>query len=647
MRPTPSAAIAPILTERPLRAFFLAALMLGLLVASPAHALFSGALPLNGCVSGKLSCVAKAKSCLLKCHQKALGKGLAVDPICLAKCRDKFERDHAVTDNGCFAKRESIGGCGAAVNDAGAIGARIDAHVQEIIREINPTGGVIDNDCAAKKLTCVGKYNKCILDLFRKAAKAGTAIGDVSKCTRLLDGTDKSCVGKLETKYTLPPQACLTALDQGTLRNQDDAFVDDVVDALVNGPRDVNTQRCTGDASVRCTSAPGGATGCGGPLGTCEWLDGPPQPVAGGGVAACQLNYWADAVAGTFDQSTGAITGTWVTAKRTYVGSNTVSEPCPICAGDPFANDGAMGGTCTAGARLGMPCDANGRSSFPSYGPTSLDCPPPTASLVADVRLTLSVGNAGTLVKTVMAASPTCNGAPGKQCLCGSCSLDATIACENNAQCASASAGTCTNTAGTPRQPNACIDDTNAPGDGTICAALGGGEGICADGPTDDHCATEPFRSCTADTDCPATNDRCTSTYRSCFVGYDGNVGDSLSATGTASPARNGAAATRMGMLACHPPTNSFAINTVVGYPGPLRFELDGVVENDGGPACPTRLSFLSTSKGPARDFGWTGIIHDQPEIGGTKVTVAATCTGTHPDCSCTYTGPIANPNAP
>jgi hypothetical protein len=294
-----------------------------------------------------------------------------------------------------------------------------------------------------------------------------------------------------------------------------------------------------------------------------------------------------------------------------------------------------------------MPCDANGRSSFPTFGPTSLDCPPTAASIVADVRIAFSVGNAGTVVKTVTAASPTCNGAPGKQCLCGSCSLDSAVACENDAQCASASAGTCNNLAGAPRQPNACADDTNVPGDGTICAAVGGGEGICSEGPFELHCAIETFRSCAVDTDCPGTNDRCSSTYRKCFVGYDGNVGDTVTATGTASPARNGAAATTMGMLACHPATGSFATDVAVGYPGPIRFELDGVVENDGGPACPTQLSFLSTSKGPARDFGWTGNIHDQPEIGGTKVTVATTCTGTHPDCSCVFTGPIANPNAP
>ena len=78
-----------------------------------------------------------------------------------------------------------------------------------------------------------------------------------------------------------------------------------------------------------------------------------------------------------------------------------------------------------------------------------------------------------------------------------------------------------------------------------------------------------------------------------------------------------------------------------------MRYELIGVAEDDGGPACPTRASFVPTAKAPAMDVGWSGISHDQKMVGQAKITVAATCTGTHPNCSCSYTGPIANPNAP
>jgi hypothetical protein len=94
------------------------------------------------------------------------------------------------------------------------------------------------------------------------------------------------------------------------------------------------------------------------------------------------------------------------------------------------------------------------------------------------------------------------------------------------------------------------------------------------------------------------------------------------------------------------PPTDSSLLNVVYGFPGPGRVELAGIGENDGGPDCPTRASFLATATRAAIDLGWTGIVHDLVPTGQAKVTVATSCTGTHPNCVCTYTGPIANPNA-
>src|SRR5690242_6563019 len=150
------------------------ALVLTVAAVTPAYALFGGALPMNQCVEGKLGCIAKARRCLLKCYSKTLTRGVAVDPACVAKCRDHFEGDHTVTDGGCFATREGLGGCGPAVGDAGTFGARIDADVQEIVRQINPTGATPHNPCASRKLGCVAKYDACILKLTGQAAKSGT-----------------------------------------------------------------------------------------------------------------------------------------------------------------------------------------------------------------------------------------------------------------------------------------------------------------------------------------------------------------------------------------------------------------------------------------------------------------------------------------
>ncbi len=610
--------------------------------ATSAEALFAGAFTENACQAGKMKCIAKKAKCLFTCHHKALKAGAAVDPTCLARCRDAFEAAPAVPGRGCFAKVETKGGCGASVGDSATIAAAIDAQVVELATEIAPAGGPLLNACAAGKTACVGKYTACVLGRTTKAMRKGTPIGDLAQCTRFLDGSDESCAGKLELKYIATAQACPKNRDQVTLRRQIDAFADDAIAALVVGPHDMNTQRCTGNTSVPCTSAPGGVAGCGGPLGTCEFWFGAPLPYAAGGVATCVTNQWNGTISGTFDEATGASAGAASVVSRVYNGI-VIARPCPVCDGDAFPNDGVSGGTCLGGARNTLPCDGNGVSPDPSFGTTSLDCPPAPGGLISTFAIDLTNTDTGTIAKTVGPGSPTCSGAPGKTCLCGSCSLDSQIPCQDDAQCAAAGAGTCTSPAGEPRRPNDCLDDTAVPGDGTICAPQSGGEGACSEGPLTTHCKIDFFRGCTNDGDCPADHDFCTSELRDCFVGYNGDVGDAVTARGSTSDPRNGAAVLQFAAVFCMAPTLSGPVNSVAGFPGPGRVELLGVGQDDGGPGCPTKASFLPTSKAPVIDVGWTGIAHDNLPIGNAKVTVAATCTGTHPNCSCSYTGPIAN----
>ncbi len=630
------------------------ALFLG--AATPANALFDGSLAASRCIAGKVKCITKKKSCLLNCHRKALSAGVAVDDACVAKCKDKFDGSPAVPGKGCFAKLEAKGGCGASVGDAASFEARIDAHVQEIVGQLVPNGGAQLNECTAGKLGCVRKYNACVLGLVRKAAQKGTPIGDVAKCTRILDSSSGSCIGKLETKYCNPSDVgcsstatpCLTLDDEGRLRLQDDAFVDDAIVALESG--DMNTQRCNGDTSVQCTSAPGGVAGCGGGLGTCEFYFGAPLPQAAAGISTCQTFQWDGAISGTFDQATGASTGTAAIIWRVYgphFGPD-FDEPCPRCDGDGLPNDGLDEGVCNSGPQAGSSCDGNRLSPYPSFGgTTSLDCPPTVGSLVASIPIDLSNTNDGMLTKTLGPGSPTCNGAPGKLCLCGSCSLDASRPCENDAQCATAAAGTCTNAAGEPRRPSACIDTTTVVGDGTLCVSTGGGEGVCPEGPVDQHCVIETFRGCVAPSDCPTPGDSCGASPRKCFPDYNGDLGDSISAAGSHDEPRNGAAVMTFGALSCLAPTDVSAVNSFNGFPGPARLQLTGIGQDNGGPGCPTQASFLPTSKGNVLEVGWTGFGHDNTLMGQAKLTVAATCTGLHPTCSCSYAGPIQNPNAP
>jgi hypothetical protein len=622
-----------------------------LLVASlaaqpPAYALYEGTFAVNPCLAAKTKCVLKKTACLLNCHKKALTKGVPADFYCLTKCRDKFDLDPAVPGKGCFARVEAKGGCGASVGDAATFAAKIDAQVVDLAAQLNPGGGTPWNKCAAQKTGCVRSYNACVLGRVRDAMVKGIAIPALPACTAKLD----VCMAKLEAKYCVPGPGCsstappcLTYDDATMLRSQTDVFVDDAIAYLVVGPHDMNTQRCTGDTSAMCTSAPGGTADCGGPLGTCEFFFGAPRPYASGGIATCITNQWNGTITGTFDQATGASAGVASGLVRVYSGIQ-VAQPCPVCTGDTFPNDGASDGTCTGGPRNGQPCDGNGLSPETAFGVTSLDCPPGPAAPVATFPIDLTNTNTGTIAKTVAADSPNCSGAPGKKCLCASCSLNDDVPCENDAQCAAASAGTCSNAAGEPRKPNACIDDTSIPGDGTMCAPTGNGEGECPDSViVDQSCAMEWFRSCLTDDDCPATHDHCTAHLRECYPGYNGNIGDSVSAMGATSDPRNGAAVMKFAAVYCMAPTDSNAVNSVAGFPGPGRVEFLGIGEDDAGPGCPSKASFMPTSKRRVVDAGWTGIVHDNLTIGQAKVTVAATCTGTHPNCSCSYTGPIPN----
>ena len=61
---------------------------------------------------------------------------------------------------------------------------------------------------------------------------------------------------------------------------------------------------------------------------------------------------------------------------------------------------------------------------------------------------------------------------------------------------------------------------------------------------------------------------------------------------------------------------------------------------------CPTQVTFVGTTTGPALDAGWTGQSHGSETISDGLVTMTASgCAGSPPTCGvCNYTGPIDNP---
>lgn len=172
------------------------------------------------CTAGKINCVIKKKTCKLKCYSKAAKQGVPVDSTCLAKCSGKFDI--------CFLKRDTNGGC-STTGDAPAIEAKVDAFVLDVATELDAAPADDENNCRAKKLTCVDKYDKCVLKVVRKAVKNGQPIDPVkrAKCEVKYNGGAKGlvagCFGRLEAHG-----GCETTDDTFPIQNKDDAFIDDV-----------------------------------------------------------------------------------------------------------------------------------------------------------------------------------------------------------------------------------------------------------------------------------------------------------------------------------------------------------------------------------------------------------------------------------
>jgi hypothetical protein len=102
---------------------------------------------IDRCGAGKKKCVANKVKALLLCYNKAAGKNLPVDPLCLQKASDKFTGG-VVPTKGCFAKLEmkypntSATPC-KTVGDVIAVEPQVDAFALDVFTEITmppPTG---------------------------------------------------------------------------------------------------------------------------------------------------------------------------------------------------------------------------------------------------------------------------------------------------------------------------------------------------------------------------------------------------------------------------------------------------------------------------------------------------------------------------
>jgi hypothetical protein len=311
-------------------------------------------------------------------------------------------------------------------------------------------------------------------------------------------------------------------------------------------------------------------------------------------VSTCVGNQVNGAITGTANVETGSSATGATLISRVFSGP-TASEPCPRCAGDGNANDGARGGTCSSGIRINRTCDVNGVSPNVEWGATSLDCPPAPGGLIA--QLTIDLGNTtGVKTRTLSAANPPCSAAVGKSCQCDTCNNAAATPCSTNADCGAGICGgarcvsganlgfACTaasqcpgSSCGAPGEQTApnkcnvandCTADPNTPSPN---------DRKCPNGPLDIFCSpVETFQGCTVNSQCTFPGDTCSgSKFRDCFD--NGNNGDVVTATGVVSPPVNDVANPTLAALFCIGPTSAPAVNTAAGLPGLGRLELGGV----------------------------------------------------------------------
>jgi hypothetical protein len=306
---------------------------------------------------------------------------------------------------------------------------------------------------------------------------------------------------------------------------------------------DINARRCSNDLSIECADD----TPCG--SGTCVFYFGAPLPLSAGGINTCVTNQVNGPATGTVNVESGQF-ATALTLKSTVFNQTEAGDPCPKCNGDATPNDGVKGGTCLGGTKNGQACDVNGRSPIPSFGSTSLDCPP--AGVISALAIALD-GSSGTETETLTASSPACQAQPGKKCFCPP------------------------GPNGQPTAPSACVDDSTTPDVVEQCGPVtaGSNEGQCEFAPVTKICSpTETFRECTSNAECTASGDTCIGVPRPCYLD-DGVVGGSVTAKGVADPPdKNGVANPTFAAVFCIPPVAQLAINAAGGLPGLGRIEL-------------------------------------------------------------------------
>jgi hypothetical protein len=141
-------------------------LLVGALVGLPLAGVGAAATPAQKCAVAKNKAAAKKLGAKLKCHQKAIGVGGAVDPACLANAEAKF--------NAAIAKAEAGGGC-VLNGDGSTIEAAVDFCVDTLVN-LTPSSPPTTTTTIPPPVCCSGSY-------IQVGGAPGCSMGTAAACT--------------------------------------------------------------------------------------------------------------------------------------------------------------------------------------------------------------------------------------------------------------------------------------------------------------------------------------------------------------------------------------------------------------------------------------------------------------------------------
>jgi hypothetical protein len=157
--------------------------------------------PASRCAQSALDAAGKKAKAESSCYSKALQHGVAVDPACLQKATDDFNKD--------FTKAQRLGDC-LTDTDGPTAEASVDGFVSSAIALV--TGGSPGPDiCFGAKLVAIGKKARRFTRCSAKAARSGTAV-------------DEACAQKAAQSFNVSLKKCGTPTQLGPVEALIDAF---------------------------------------------------------------------------------------------------------------------------------------------------------------------------------------------------------------------------------------------------------------------------------------------------------------------------------------------------------------------------------------------------------------------------------------